>query len=70
MRPREEKNSSYHTDLAPTIPLVLCALFQLLVPCGALTFVAAFSGSYLLYEPTALVIPLRVSSEQDALGWI
>jgi Amt family ammonium transporter len=41
-----------------------------LVHCGALVFVAAFSfgGSYLLYKLTDLIIPLRVSSEQEEVG--
>ena len=41
-----------------------------LVHCGALVFVAAFSfcGSYLLYLLTDLVIPLRVSDEQEEIG--
>jgi ammonium transporter, Amt family len=41
-----------------------------LVHCGALVFVAGFSfgGSYLLYLVTDLIIPLRVSSEQEATG--
>jgi Amt family ammonium transporter len=41
-----------------------------LVHCGALVFVAAFSfgGSYLLYTLTDLIIPLRVTSEQEEAG--
>ena len=41
-----------------------------LVHCGALVFVAAFSfgGSYLLYKFTDLIIPLRVSGEQEEIG--
>jgi len=41
-----------------------------LVHCGAMVFVAAFAfgGSYLLYRVTDLIIPLRVSSEQEAAG--
>jgi Amt family ammonium transporter len=41
-----------------------------LVHCGALIFVAVFTfaGSYLLYKLTDLIIPLRVSEEQEALG--
>ena len=40
------------------------------VHCGALVFVAAFSfgGSWLLYRVTDLIIPLRVSVEQEDLG--
>src|SRR6476660_515247 len=41
-----------------------------LVHCGALVFVALFSfcGSWLLYKLTDLVIPLRVSDEQEEIG--
>jgi Amt family ammonium transporter len=41
-----------------------------LVHCGALVFVAAFSfgGSWLLYRVTDLIIPLRVSAEQEDMG--
>src|SRR5438128_7927103 len=41
-----------------------------LVHCGALVFVAAFTflGSYLLYKLTDLIIPLRVSAEQEEIG--
>src|SRR5947207_9834497 len=41
-----------------------------LVHCFALVFVAAFSfaGSYLLYNLTDLIIPLRVSPDQEELG--
>jgi Amt family ammonium transporter len=41
-----------------------------LVHCGALVFVAAFSfgGSYLLYAVTDVIIPLRVTSEQEDAG--
>jgi Amt family ammonium transporter len=41
-----------------------------LVHCGALVFVAAFSfgGSWLLYRMTDLVIPLRVSADQEEIG--
>jgi len=41
-----------------------------LVHCGALVFVAAFSfgGSWLLYRVTDLIIPLRVSAEQEEIG--
>jgi ammonium transporter, Amt family len=44
--------------------------YTFLVHCGALVFVAAFSfvGSWLLYRVTDLVIPLRVSSEQEEIG--
>src|SRR4030081_926196 len=44
--------------------------YTFLVHCGALVFVAAFSflGSWLLYKVTDLVIPLRVSSEQEEIG--
>ena len=38
--------------------------------CGALVFVAAFSfcGSWVLYKFTDLIIPLRVSEEQEEIG--
>ena len=41
-----------------------------LVHCGALVFVALFSfcGSYLIYKFTDLIIPLRVSGEQEEIG--
>src|SRR5437867_1529933 len=41
-----------------------------LVHCGALIFVAVFTfaGSYFLYKITDLVIPLRVSDEQEEIG--
>src|SRR5215471_3794595 len=41
-----------------------------LVHCGALIFVAAFSfcGSWILYKFTDLIIPLRVSDEQEEIG--
>ena len=41
-----------------------------LVHVAAMVFVASFSfaGSYLLYKLTDLIIPLRVSAEQEALG--
>jgi ammonium transporter, Amt family len=41
-----------------------------LVHCGALIFVAAFSfgGSWLLYKLTNVIIPLRVSDDQEELG--
>jgi ammonium transporter, Amt family len=41
-----------------------------LVHCGALVFVAAFSfaGSWLLFKVTDLIIPLRVSDEQEEIG--
>jgi ammonium transporter, Amt family len=44
--------------------------YTFLVHCGALLFVAAFSfgGSYVLYKLTDLIIPLRVSSDQEELG--
>ena len=40
------------------------------VHCGALVFVAAFAfaGSWLLYKLTDLIIPLRVSDEQEEIG--
>jgi Amt family ammonium transporter len=44
--------------------------YTFLLHCGALVFVATFSffGSYLLYKVTDLIIPLRVSEEQEQLG--
>ena len=44
--------------------------YTFLLHCGALLFVAAFTfgGSYLLYKLTDLVIPLRVSADQEELG--
>ncbi|HMD37358.1 MAG TPA: hypothetical protein VKH42_20425, partial [Vicinamibacterales bacterium] len=41
-----------------------------LVHCGALVFVAAFSffGSWILYRITDVIIPLRVSEDQEAMG--
>ncbi|HEY2151192.1 MAG TPA: hypothetical protein VGH34_10305, partial [Vicinamibacterales bacterium] len=44
--------------------------YTFLLHCGALIFVAAFSfaGSYLLYKITDLIIPLRVSEEQEVMG--
>ncbi len=41
-----------------------------LVHCGALVFVAAFSfaGSWLLYRLTNVIIPLRVSDDQEDMG--
>jgi len=41
-----------------------------LVHCGALIFVAAFSftGSWILYRITDMIIPLRVSKDQEELG--
>jgi Amt family ammonium transporter len=44
--------------------------YTFLVHCGALVFVAAFSfsGSWILYRVTDLIIPLRVSVEQEEVG--
>jgi Amt family ammonium transporter len=41
-----------------------------LVHCGALIFVAVFSfvGSWVLYRVTDMIIPLRVSEEQEEIG--
>jgi Amt family ammonium transporter len=41
-----------------------------LVHCGALLFVAVFTfgGSYLLYKITVLIIPLRVTRDQEEIG--
>jgi Amt family ammonium transporter len=55
---------------AADVGLTSGQLDTFLVHCGALIFVAAFSfsGSYLLYRLTDLVIPLRVSAEQEEMG--
>ena len=44
--------------------------YTFLVHCGALVFVALFSfcGSWALYKLTDLIIPLRVSDEQEEIG--
>jgi Amt family ammonium transporter len=44
--------------------------YTFLLHCGAMVFVAAFSfgGSYVLYKLTDLIIPLRVSADQEELG--
>ena len=44
--------------------------YTFLLHCGALVFVALFSfgGSYVLYRLTDLIIPLRVSPDQEELG--
>jgi ammonium transporter, Amt family len=44
--------------------------YTFLLHCGALVFVAVFSffGSWVLYKVTDLVIPLRVSAEQEEIG--
>ena len=44
--------------------------YTFLLHCGALVFVAAFSffGSWLLYKVTDLIIPLRVSGDQEEIG--
>jgi ammonium transporter, Amt family len=44
--------------------------YTFLIHCGALVFVAIFSfcGSWVLYKVTDLIIPLRVSEEQEAMG--
>jgi ammonium transporter, Amt family len=44
--------------------------YTFLLHCGALLFVAAFSftGSWILYKVTDLIIPLRVSGEQEEMG--
>src|SRR3954447_372292 len=44
--------------------------YTFLVHCAALVFVAAFSffGSWLLYRITDVIIPLRVSEEQEEIG--
>ena len=44
--------------------------YTFLVHCGALVFVAAFSffGSWVLYKITDVIIPLRVSADQEEIG--
>jgi Amt family ammonium transporter len=44
--------------------------YTFLVHCGALIFVAlfTFAGSWLLYKLTNVIIPLRVSDEQEEIG--
>jgi Amt family ammonium transporter len=44
--------------------------YTFLLHCGALLFVAvfAFAGSWVLYKLTDIVIPLRVSDEQEEIG--
>ena len=44
--------------------------YTFLLHCGALVFVAIFSfaGSWVLYRATDLIIPLRVSSDQEEVG--
>ena len=44
--------------------------YTFLIHCGALVFVAAFSflGSWVLYKITDLIIPLRVSADQEEIG--
>jgi Amt family ammonium transporter len=44
--------------------------YTFLIHCGALVLVAAFSfgGSWMLFKVTDLIIPLRVSGEQEELG--
>jgi ammonium transporter, Amt family len=44
--------------------------YTFLLHCGAMVFVAVFSfgGSYILYKLTDLIIPLRVSPDQEELG--
>jgi Amt family ammonium transporter len=55
---------------AKDVGLTSGSLRTFLVHCGALVFVAAFSfvGSWILYRITDLVIPLRVSGEQEEMG--
>ena len=55
---------------ARDVGLMSGATRTFLVHSFALVFVAAFSfaGSYLLYKVTDLVIPLRVSEEQEEIG--
>ena len=44
--------------------------YTFLVHCAAMVFVAAFAfaGSWILFKVTDLIIPLRVSSEQEEIG--
>jgi len=44
--------------------------YTFLIHCGALVFVAVFSffGSWVLYKITDLIIPLRVSADQEEIG--
>jgi Amt family ammonium transporter len=44
--------------------------YTFLVHCGALLFVAAFAfaGSWILFKVTDLIIPLRVSADQEEVG--
>src|SRR5262249_27327376 len=55
---------------AKDVGLTSGSLGTFLVHCGALLFVAAFSfvGSWILYRVTDMIIPLRVSEEQEAMG--
>jgi Amt family ammonium transporter len=55
---------------AKDVGLTSGSLRTFLVHCGALVFVAAFSfaGSWVLYRLTDMVIPLRVSEDQEELG--
>src|SRR5262245_45958888 len=55
---------------AKDVGLVFGSPRTFLVHCFALVFVALFSfaGSYLLYKVTDLIIPMRVSSDQEEFG--
>src|SRR5215471_16671278 len=55
---------------AKDVGLVFGSPRTFLVHCFALVFVALFSfaGSYLLYKVTDLIIPLRVSDDQEEIG--
>ena len=55
---------------AKDVGLTSGSLHTFVVHCAALVFVAAFSftGSWLLYRLTDMVIPLRVTEEQEDLG--
>src|SRR5213080_4036333 len=55
---------------AKDVGLMSGATQTFFVHCGTLVFVAAFSfaGSYLLYKLTDMIIPLRVSDEQEEIG--
>jgi Amt family ammonium transporter len=55
---------------AKDVGLTSGSLGTFLVHCGALVFVAAFSfgGSWVLYRLTDMIIPLRVSPDQEEIG--
>src|SRR5262249_20609242 len=55
---------------AKDVGLIFGSPRTFLAHCFAMVFVTAFSffGSYLLYKITDLIIPLRVSDEQEEIG--